>query len=114
MTHNYNYDLAMLNELIKRNVVYVGMLGPRKKLDRILNELQENGLRITEQQLSMIYGPVGLEIGAETSEEIALSVLAEIKAVLAGKQGQSLRNKPDVIHPPSDTFIEQVNLVDKN
>lgn len=114
MTHNYNYDLAMLNALIKRNVVYVGMLGPRKKLDRILNELQENGLRITEQQLSMIYGPVGLEIGAETSEEIALSVLAEIKAVLAGKQGQSLRNKPDVIHPPSDTFIEQVNLVDKN
>ncbi len=114
MTHNYNYDLAMLNELIKRNVVYVGMLGPKKKLDRILNELKENGLSITEQQLSMIYGPVGLEIGAETSEEIALSVLAEIKAVLAGKQGQSLRNKPDVIHPSSETAIEQVNLIDKN
>jgi xanthine/CO dehydrogenase XdhC/CoxF family maturation factor len=114
MTHNYNYDLAMLNELLKRNVVYVGMLGPRKKLDRILNELKENGATITEKQLSMIYGPVGLEIGAETSEEIALSVLAEIKAVLAGKQGQSLRNKQDVIHPPSETFIEQVNLIDEN
>jgi xanthine dehydrogenase accessory factor len=114
MTHNYNYDMAMLNELIKRNVVYVGMLGPKKKSDRILNELKENGLIITEQQLSMIYGPVGLEIGAETPEEIALSVLAEIKAVLAGKQGQSLRNKSDVIHPRSETAIDQVNLIDKN
>lgn len=114
MTHNYNYDLAMLNELIKRNVVYVGMLGPKKKLDRMLNELNEKGMKLTEQQLSMIYGPVGLEIGAETSEEIALSVLSEIKAVMAGKQGQSLRDKSDPIHPATETVIEQVNLAGKS
>ena len=114
MTHNYNYDMAMLSELIKRKVAYVGMLGPKKKLDRILNELKENGPGITKEQLSKLYGPVGLEIGAETSEEIALSVLAEIKAVLAGKQGQSLRNKSDAIHPYSATTIEQVKLIDKN
>ena len=114
MTHNYNYDMALLNELVKKDVAYIGMLGPKKKLDRILNELKQKGVTMTEQQLSMIYAPVGLEIGAETSEEIALSVLAEIKAVLSRKQGQSLRNKPDVIHPLSETAIEQVNLAEKN
>jgi Xanthine and CO dehydrogenases maturation factor, XdhC/CoxF family len=114
MTHNYNYDMAMLNELIKRDVVYIGMLGPKKKLDRMLDELKENGVNISGKQLSMIYGPAGLEIGAETSEEIALSILAEIKAVLAGKQGQSLRNRSDAIHPVSETAIQQVNLVGKS
>jgi xanthine/CO dehydrogenase XdhC/CoxF family maturation factor len=114
MTHNYNYDMAMLNELLKKNVNYIGLLGPKKKLERILNELKESGVNITEQQLSIIYGPVGLEIGAETSEEIALSILSEIKAVLAEKQGQSLRNKPDTIHPGLETVIEQVNLVGKS
>jgi len=47
-----------------------------------------------------------LEIGAETAEEIALSIIAEIKAVLGGKQGGSLRDKQDVIHSRTDTFIE--------
>jgi len=113
MTHNYNYDMAILNELIKRDVVYIGMLGPKKKLDRMLDELKENDVSISREKLSMIYGPAGLEIGSETSEEIALSILAEIKAVLAGKQGQSLRNRSDAIHPVSETAIQQVNLVGK-
>ncbi len=113
MTHNYNYDMAMLNELLKRKLVYIGMLGPKKKLDRILNELRETGETFTEQQLSMIYGPVGIDIGAETPEEIALSVLAEIKAVLSNKQAQSLRDKADVIHSRSETEIGKVNVANK-
>jgi xanthine/CO dehydrogenase XdhC/CoxF family maturation factor len=103
MTHNYNYDLAMLKALLERNVSYVGVLGPKKKLVRMLEELKENGMKINEKQLRSIYGPVGLEIGAETAEEIALSIITEIKAFFAGKKGISLRDSKDFIHSRLDT-----------
>ncbi|MGH2647097.1 MAG: XdhC family protein [Ginsengibacter sp.] len=110
MTHNYNYDLAMLKELLNHNVTYVGVLGPKKKLDRMLDEMRDEGIVIREDQLKNIYGPVGLEIGAETAEEIALSIISEIRAVLSGKPGGLLREKSDVIHSRDDTFIEIKNL----
>ncbi len=53
----------------------------------MIGEWEEQGVHLTEQQLSSIHSPVGFDIGAETSEEIALSILSEIKAVLSGKQG---------------------------
>ncbi|MGE5108039.1 MAG: XdhC family protein [Sphingobacteriales bacterium] len=110
MTHNYNYDLAMLKALLQQNVTYIGILGPKKKLDKMLDEMRDDGIVLTEDQLNRIYGPVGLEIGAETAEEIALSIIAEIKAVLSGKAGGLLRNKKDVIHSRSDTFIEEKKM----
>ncbi len=105
MTHNYNYDLAMLKVLLQRKVIYIGMLGPKKKLERMLEELRDEGIAVSDEQLNSIYGPVGLEIGAETAEEIALSIIAEIKAVLSNKTGGSLRNKQDVIHSRTETQI---------
>ena len=51
-----------------------------------------------KEQLNQIYGPVGLDIGAETSEQIAVSIIAEILAVMGGKQGASLKNKQEKIH----------------
>jgi xanthine/CO dehydrogenase XdhC/CoxF family maturation factor len=114
MTHNYNYDMAMLRQLLQKNVVYIGMLGPKKKRERILGELKDEGLTFTEQQLSVLHSPVGLDIGAETSEEIALSILAEIKALFAGKDVQSLRTINEVIHPRSATAIEEVKLTSKS
>jgi len=114
MTHNYNYDKAMLNELLQKNVTYIGMLGPKKKRERILGEFKEEGVVFTEQQLSVLHSPVGLDIGAETSEEIALSILAEIKAFFANKDVQSLRTIKEVIHPRSATMIKEVNLTSKS
>ena len=114
MTHNYNYDMAMLRQLLQKNIVYIGMLGPKKKRERILGELKDEGLTFTEQQLSVLHSPVGLDIGAETSEEIALSILAEIKALFAGKDVQSLRTINEVIHPRSATAIEEVKLTSKS
>jgi xanthine dehydrogenase accessory factor len=108
MTHNYNYDLAMLKALLPRNVAYIGSLGPRQKIDRMLEEMRGEGIMVTQEQLQNIYGPSGLEIGAETPEEIALSILAEIKAVLAKKEGRSLRKNEDVIHSRAETLIETV------
>ena len=114
MTHNYNYDLAMLQQLLIKNVIYVGMLGPKKKLDRILGELRDQGASFTEEQLASVHSPVGLDIGAETSEEIALSILSEIKAVLSGKQGLSLHSNTGSIHSRSELAIEQVRISEKN
>jgi len=98
LTHNYNYDLAMMELLIRQSCGYVGVLGPKKKLNRMLMELEDRGHSLTEDQLSKIYGPTGLDIGAETAEEIALAILSEIKAVLNNRDGNSLRHREDVIH----------------
>lgn len=98
MTHNYIYELELLRTLLPLNLPYVGVLGPKKKLDRMLDELEEAGTRITNEQSANIYGPVGLDIGSESPEEIALSIIAEIKAVLSGRNGHSLKFKPAPIH----------------
>jgi xanthine/CO dehydrogenase XdhC/CoxF family maturation factor len=100
MTHNYNYDLAALKQLLIAGVKYIGSLGPKKKLQRMLDELQEEGMKISEGHLQTIFGPVGLDIGAETSEEIALSIMAEIKAAFSNRPGTSLRAKQAPIHIP--------------
>jgi xanthine/CO dehydrogenase XdhC/CoxF family maturation factor len=110
MTHNYNYDLKVLRQLITRRVTYIGMLGPRKKLVRMLDELKAEGIEPTPEQLAAVYGPVGLNIGAENAEEIALSIIAEIKAVIAGRAGESLRNSADTIHPRVEKEIEEVKV----
>jgi xanthine dehydrogenase accessory factor len=109
MTHNYNYDLAMLKQLLPLQLPYIGSLGPKKKLQRMLDELNEQGVAVTDEQLQSVYGPTGLDIGAETSEEIALSVLAEIQAVLKQREGKSLRIKDTAIHatpPPIQAVLD--------
>lgn len=98
MTHNYHYDLGLLKELLKKDFFYIGVLGPRKKLDRMFGELQAEGVVPDERQRAAIHGPVGLDIGAETAEEIAVSIVAEIKAVLSRRPGMSLREKQSSIH----------------
>jgi xanthine/CO dehydrogenase XdhC/CoxF family maturation factor len=110
MTHNYNYDLSMLKALLPTQTPYIGMLGPKKKLDRMLDELRQEGVKLDDAMLSKVHGPTGLEIGAETPEEIALSIIAEIQAVVEGKAGGMLKHKPDVIHAREDIRIEKTNL----
>lgn len=97
MTHNYNYDKALLRQLLVGNVPYIGMLGPEKKRMRMLEELREEGMEITGVPAN-VFSPVGLDIAAETSEEIALSAIAEIKAVFHRKQGGHLRDIKGSIH----------------
>jgi xanthine dehydrogenase accessory factor len=98
MTHNYNYDLEALKILLAADPVYIGILGPRKKFDRMLDDLANENIQITTEQMECIHTPIGLDTGAETSEEIAVSILAEIKAVLSGRKGMSLKFKTEKIH----------------
>ena len=114
MTHNYNYDLAMMKILLQKKCRYIGTLGPKTRLQRMMAELQEEGHSITDEQMFMIYGPTGLDIGAETAEEIALSVLAEIKAVLSDRNGSFLRGRPDGIHSRSASVTDEPNQMLSN
>lgn len=98
MTHNVNYDTAVLQQLVQTDCVYIGVLGPKKKLSGMIDEVIETTGPIDDRKLQHIHGPVGLDIGAETAEEIALSIVAEIKTIFAGRNGSPLRHKASAIH----------------
>ncbi|RZK97282.1 MAG: XdhC/CoxI family protein, partial [Pedobacter sp.] len=98
MTHNYNYDLALMKLILEREFSYLGMLGPKKKLERMFAELEETGYKISNDMRAKVHGPVGLDIGAETAEEIALSIIAEIKAVMSDRSARFLKDKKAPIH----------------
>ena len=98
MTHNYLTDLRLLELLLPSPVRYLGLLGPKSRAERLLQELSQAGVVATEAQLARLHAPVGLDLGADTSEEIALAILAEIQAMLAGRAGGPLRDRPTPIH----------------
>jgi xanthine dehydrogenase accessory factor len=98
MTHNYQYDLALLRELLAIRPPYIGLLGPRKKLERMLDDLHQQGVRPDDRELAALHGPVGLDIGAETAQEIAVSIVSEIKAFLSGRPGGALKEIVQPIH----------------
>jgi xanthine dehydrogenase accessory factor len=99
MTHNYYYDLAVLRHLLHAPTRYIGLLGPRKKYERLLTDLHKEEPAAAELLATRLHSPIGLNIGAETPEEIALSVVAEIQAVLAGRPAGFLCDSPHPIHP---------------
>lgn len=98
MTHNYNYDIEMLALLMEKSFPYLGLLGPASKRARMLTELEEKGNTCSDEALQKIHGPTGLDLGAETPEEIALSIITEIMAVLQKKQPIPLKQKQQAIH----------------
>lgn len=95
MTHNFEYEAVVLERLQSSMIPYIGILGPKRKTEKLIQRLALKGVEVAEDN---IYAPVGIEIGAESSEEIALSILAEIKAVLNRKQPIYLRDKDGPIH----------------
>ncbi len=98
MTHNFNQDFKLLRALFPSPVRYIGLLGPRSKAGDLLDRLREDGYTPTEEGLARFYNPVGLDIGAETPEEIALAIVAEIQAVVTSHGGGLLRSKQGPIH----------------
>ena len=95
MTHHFLNDRAILPLLLATDTPYIGLLGPKK---RALNLL--DGVGADPELRRRVFGPVGLDIGSETPEEIALSLLAEIQAVFSGRQGGFLRNRDRPLHDP--------------
>jgi xanthine dehydrogenase accessory factor len=93
-THNYGRDYAALEKLLPLALPYVGLLGPRRRRDQLLHVLVEAGVTIRSQ----LFAPAGLDIGAESPEEIALAIVAEIQATFAEGAGRSLRERKTPIH----------------
>ena len=98
MTHNFDKDRKLLKLLLESPAQYVGLLGPKSKLETLLRNLAEEGFTPTDAQLKKLYAPIGLDIGAETPEEISFSIVSEIKAVLEGRSGGFLKNRNGAIH----------------
>jgi xanthine/CO dehydrogenase XdhC/CoxF family maturation factor len=98
MTHNYRLDLRLLEVLLPSPVGYLGVLGPKSRTERLLHELSGLGMALTEAQRRKLHAPVGLDIGADTAEEIALAIVAEIRATLAARVGGLLRDRQTPIH----------------
>jgi len=102
MTHNFSHDLQLLQTLLPSPVRYLGVLGPSQRTSLLLEKLRDTGFTPTEKQLARLHTPVGLNIGAESPEEIALSILSEIQAFFSGRTGGYLRDHSGPIHgsPP--------------
>jgi len=98
MNHNFTYDLRWLVKLQEENPVYIGILGAAKRREKLLNELFDFAPEISDAFLDKIHTPAGLNIGAETPEEIALSILAEILSVVRKKEVFSLKKITGRIH----------------
>ena len=97
MTHNFLYDLELLKLLLPSPARYVGILGPRRRTDELLEKIGTATLlppvELVPAHFDKLHSPVGLDIGAETPEEIALSILPEIQKTRRHKSGLSLREK---------------------
>ena len=98
MTHSYVKDLQFLIALADAKPCYLGLLGPNKRREKLLNEFLEHCPEIDDTFFDHVYGPAGLNIGSETPQEIAVAILAEILAVIRGKAPMSLRDKQGGIH----------------
>jgi xanthine/CO dehydrogenase XdhC/CoxF family maturation factor len=82
MSHNLGHDRSYLEQITGARIPYIGLLGPRARRDRLLDEVNATNIHV--------HGPAGLDIGAELPESIALAIVAEIHAFLNGRNGQML------------------------
>jgi len=99
MSHDYQDDLAYLDFALRYSAWFVGLLGPARRRDRLLADLAEQvGSPLSPQQLGRLYAPVGLDVGAETPQEIAVSIIAEVVAARSSRPGLMLRQKAGPIH----------------
>lgn len=93
-THNYGRDFAALRALFAMDLPYIGLMGPRARREQLLGDLLDTGITPGAN----FFAPAGLDLGGGTPETIALAIVAEIQAVLAGGSRESLRDRKAPIH----------------
>jgi xanthine/CO dehydrogenase XdhC/CoxF family maturation factor len=98
MSHNYEYDREVLKKVIHSPAPYVGILGPRKRFDKMRDEFRSEGVELSDEQLARVHSPIGLDIGAEAADEIAVSIIAEIQSVFAQRSAGYLKDLTGPIH----------------
>lgn len=97
MTHRYAEDLQLLRALLLRPLPYLGVLGPRKRTDRLIAQLSTEGLAV-DAALAKLHAPIGLDLGGSTPETVALSIMAELQIRLSGRAPAHLRDRNAPIH----------------
>jgi xanthine dehydrogenase accessory factor len=111
MSHNYEYDRDVLKKLLKSSTSYIGILGPRKRFDKMVDEFSNLGISLLPEDGHRIHSPIGLDIGAEAPDEIAISIIAEIQGKFANRSGGFLKYRNAPIHQrdsKSDQVFKQV------
>jgi xanthine dehydrogenase accessory factor len=83
VTHQHTHDQEILEYCVQKPLAYLGMIGSKTKVEKVFNMLRDQG--INEELIKKIHSPIGLDIGAETPEEIALAIAAELVAVRKGR-----------------------------
>ncbi|ALW85831.1 hypothetical protein AUC43_12450 [Hymenobacter sedentarius] len=101
LSHNYAYDLAALQLHLPAPTPYIGLLGPRAKAARLLDELDLAAAEQQELLATRLHSPIGLDLGSETPEEIALAIVAEIQASRSNRNGRPLRERAGTVHAPN-------------
>jgi len=113
MSHNYEYDRDVLRKLIKTETPFIGILGPRKRFDKMLDEFHLEGIDLSPEDFHRIHSPIGLDIGAEAPDEIAVSIVAEIQSRFSNRSGGFLKYRNGPIHQrdaTSDQVFKQVYI----
>ncbi len=113
MSHNYDYDRDVLLKLMTTDTLYIGILGPRKRFDKMMEEFLDKNIQLTEKDFHRIHSPIGLDIGAEAPDEIALSIISEIQSKFSNRSGGFLKYNTGPIHqrdPDSDQVFKQVYI----
>ncbi|MDR3426930.1 XdhC family protein [Silvimonas sp.] len=100
MTHSYEQDQRLLEQLLEVQPRYIGQLGPRSRTERMLDEIGARSKARTLIDAGVLHYPVGLDIGADNPQEVALAILAEIKAAISGRDGGMLLRRSGAIHSP--------------
>jgi xanthine dehydrogenase accessory factor len=110
MTHNYLDDIELLRALVPSPVFYLGVLGPKQRTSKLLEEIGVDRFGLTASRFARLHSPIGMDIGAETPEEIALAIICEIKAVCAGRDGGFLRDRDAPIHDEHEHASIKVSI----
>jgi xanthine/CO dehydrogenase XdhC/CoxF family maturation factor len=98
MAHDYETDFANLRKYLASTIPYIGLLGPKKRTEKMFTTLLTEGKNLIDSDLSRIFSPAGLDTGASSPEEIAIAILAEIRSVFNNRKGQSLRLRAGAIY----------------
>jgi len=98
MTHSYLHDREILAFALKSDAPYIGQIGPRERTQELLTEIEKEMGSLSAERLARLHAPIGLDLGAETPEEIALSILSEILAIQNERAAGFLKERRSSIH----------------
>lgn len=103
LTHQFAIDVEWLTRILPLPIGYIGVLGSRHRAEQLIDALRREGMEITPRMTQLLHAPIGLDLGGESPESIALAAIAEIEAIMHARPGGSLRERQSPIHSRTPT-----------